>query len=129
MMNFGKSLVVAAFGLGLLVQPAVSGDVSPVGTWQQSTGETRVNVTMCGDGTQLCAQLTWLSEEARTAENAAHLNTLVVSGAKPVADNTWKGKVQFAGQSATGKIELVSPNTIKLSGCKLICKTFNFQRI
>jgi len=126
---FRKSVIAAALGLGLLAQPAVSQDLSPEGTWQQTTGETRVSVTLCGDGTQLCAQLTWLSDKARTPENAAHLNTLVVAGAKHVAENTWKGKVHFAGQSATGKIELVSPNAIKLSGCKLVCKTFSFVRV
>ncbi|MDB5507007.1 MAG: hypothetical protein JWR75_1645 [Devosia sp.] len=116
-------LAAAAFS------PAHAAAQSPEGKWQMSTGEARVTVTLCGDGTQLCAQLTWLSGAARTEGNLALLNGYVVSGARAVDEGEWKGKVQFDGDSATGSIKLVSDDTLRVSGCKLICKTFEFNRI
>lgn len=125
-----KSLAVAVLALGLAASPALARDLSPVGTWQSSDGETRVAVTMCGDGTQLCAELTWLRDDQRTPQNLRLLNANVVDGARPVAENAWKGRVRFNGQSATGTIELVSNQVIEVSGCKLgMCRSFQFNRI
>ena len=111
------------------LSPSLAAAQSPEGKWQMSTGEARVTVTLCGDGTQLCAQLTWLSADARTKGNVALLNGYVVAGARAVDEGEWKGKVQYDGDSATGSIKLVSDDTLRVSGCKLICKTFEFNRI
>jgi len=125
-----KKLGLAATLLGATILPTFAGDASPAGSWQTTTGETRVKVTMCGDGTQLCATLTWLRDDARTEENLAYLNKRVVNAARQTRDNAWKGTVHFNGQSATGTIKLVGEDTITLSGCKLgMCKSFQFVRI
>ena len=123
-----KTIVAATLALGLAVAPALGGGASPVGSWQVSTGEARVKVTMCGNGTELCAKLVWLSDKAKTAENLRLLNGYVVNRAQPSGEG-WKGTVRFDGNTATGSIKMVSANTITLSGCKLICKTFQFNRI
>jgi uncharacterized protein (DUF2147 family) len=91
---------------------------------------TRVRVTLCGDGTELCAKLTWLSEKIKTAENAKYLGDYVVKGAEKTKPNAWKGEVHFDGQTAMGTIKLVSGNRIELSGCLLgLCKSVAFTRI
>lgn len=118
----------AVLALGLAGGSALAGSATPVGSWQVSTGEARVNVTLCGDGTELCAKLVWLSETAKTDDNLRLLNGYVVNRAKPTGEG-WTGIVHFAGNTATGKIKLVSRDTILVSGCKLICKTFEFHRL
>jgi uncharacterized protein (DUF2147 family) len=128
-MNLMKTLAALALAGGIGIAPALAGNISPEGSWQSATGEARVNVTLCGDGTELCAQLTWLSEEASTEDNLGLLNGYVVNKARLTAANKWKGTVHFDGDSATGSIALVSANTMKVSGCKLVCKTFEFNRI
>lgn len=125
-----KTLSVAALLMAAVCLPVLAGEPSPEGAWQQSNGDTRVKVTLCGDGTELCAKLTWLSEKAKTPENLKDLNGYVVSEAEKTTDNAWKGQVHFNGQSAEGTIKLTGQNTIEVRGCKLgLCRSVKFQRI
>ncbi len=110
--------------------PAFPGDASPVGTWQSTSGESRYDVSLCGDGTELCARLTWLRDDARSAENLARLDTFVLRHAKPVADNEWRGVVTYAGRAAGGSLTLVGENTLTLHGCQFIaCREVDFVRL
>ena len=128
-MTFLKTIAAAALALGLAA-PAVAQDLSPVGTWQTTTGESRYAVSYCGDGTQLCAKLTWLREDARTPENVALLNEYVVQGARPTAENKWRGSVKYEGRTVSGSVTLVSEDKMSLSGCQLIaCQKVEFVRI
>jgi uncharacterized protein (DUF2147 family) len=126
-------LAAVALLLGFGGSPVLAADLtkaSPVGSWQSEDGEARVKVTMCGDGTELCAQLTGLSGKARTPENIQLLNTYVLEKAEPADANVWHGTVHFNGQTALGDITLQSYNSITLKGCNLMaCKTFQFNRI
>jgi|GEM_PF-1221429 len=125
-------LATAAVLLGLVATPALAAgiSVSPAGSWVSSDGQAHVSVTLCGDGTQLCARLTGVSGDARTPQNLKLINTYVVKGAELADTNTWAGTVHFNGQTADGHITLVSASTITVSGCQLgMCKTFEFRRV
>lgn len=125
-----KKAAVAALALGLFAAPAFAQDLSPVGTWQSTTGESRYKVSLCGDGTQLCAKLTWLRSDARTEENLQYLNKFVVRGAQAIKDNTWKGAVTYNGETVSGSVTLVSDELMQLKGCKLaFCQSVKFVRI
>lgn len=127
-MQLFKTLVPAAFAAGLMASPALAAD--PTGTWQTATGESRYTVAYCGDGTQLCAKLTWLREDARTSQNLAYLNDYVVTGAVPVADNQWTGRVRYDGDTFTGSVTMVSSDALTLKGCKgMFCQTLDFVRL
>ena len=132
-MNMSKTALVAAIFFSLLPASAMAAGPasnSPVGAWQSSDGLAQVKVSMCGDGTQLCALLTSVVGKARTPGNLKLLNNYVVSGAAMANSNSWQGTVHFDGDTAQGKITLVSRGTIELSGCKLgMCKTLLFERI
>ena len=56
---------------------------SPAGTWEIEYRDSRYDVTMCGDGTELCAKLIWLGNGADTEENLPYLNTFLIDQAKP----------------------------------------------
>ena len=131
-MFLGRRIAAAALVLGLFCAPVLAADLtpSPVGTWVSADGKTRVKVTLCGDGTQLCAKLTGLSGDAKTAENVQLLNHYVVDRADKASDSIWKGVVHFDGKTAEGNIELSSNNVIMLSGCQMgMCRTFEFRRV
>lgn len=123
-------IVLALLSLAASPAFAAGAKLSPAGSWQSTDGQARVKVTLCGDGTQLCAKLTGLAGEARTAKNLQLLNTYVVEQAQLSATNVWAGKVRLNGQTADGHITLVSVNTISVSGCQLgMCRTYEFRRV
>lgn len=126
-MHVAKPLVAALLSIGLMATPALAAD--PTGTWQSTTGESRYAVSYCGDGGQLCAKLTWLREDARTAENLAYLNRNVVQ-AVPAGENSWKGKVAYDGDVYSGSLTMVSADALKLKGCKgMFCQSMSFVRL
>lgn len=128
-MNIFKTFAAAALAVGLAT-PAIAQDLTPVGTWQTTTGESRYAVNFCGDGTELCAKLIWLRKDAQTPENMALLNKHVVQGAKPTAANKWRGTVRYEGQTVAGSVTLVSEDRMSLSGCQLIaCQKVDFVRL
>ena len=129
-MTFAKTIAALAAALAIAAPVAAQDTLSPVGNWQTTTGESRYAVRLCGDGTQLCAKLTWLRDDARTPENLALLNSWVVEGAKPTSQNKWRGTVKYEGDTVSGSVELVSADKMRLSGCKLIaCQRIDFERI
>jgi uncharacterized protein (DUF2147 family) len=101
-----------------------------VGDWQSTGGDMRVKVELCGDGTQLCATLTWLREDVRSPQNVALLNQMVVNGARWTAVNRWRGSVNYGGEMVAGSVTQVSPTHIKVTGCKgMACEALDFTRI
>ena len=130
MTRFFRILAALAVALTVVV-PAMAGSVTPVGQWQQTTGEARYKVVACGSGgSELCATLVWLAPSERTEENLALLNTYVVKGATLVDDNEWSGSVVMDGRAYEGTMTLLSKNYMKLKGCSgILCQTFEFTRI
>ena len=122
-MRAAMALVVAA----ALTIPAAA---SPVGMWEIEMRDSRYNVTMCGDGTQLCAELVWLGNGADNAENLPYLNTMLINEARQSRPNQWKGDLHIYGQSAAGTITQVSADQITLKGCFafVICRTYQMYR-
>jgi len=127
-MHLAKKLAVAVVALGLISTPALAAD--PTGTWQTTTGESRYKVSYCGDGTQLCAKLTWLRDDAKTNENLPYLGAYVVKGAVPAGGNKWKGSVSYNGETFAGSVTMVSSDSMTLKGCKgMFCQSMQFDRI
>jgi uncharacterized protein (DUF2147 family) len=127
-MHLAKSLALAIVTTGLMAAPALAAD--PTGTWQSTTGESRYKVTYCGDGTQLCAKLTWLRDDARTEDNLAYLNRYVVKGAVQSGKNRWEGRVAYDGDVFEGSVTMGGANSMKVKGCKgMFCKSMSFTRL
>jgi len=127
-MHLAKSLAIALTMVGLASAPALAGD--PTGNWQSNTGESRYNVTYCGDGAQICAKLTWLREDAQTKDNLALLNSYVVKGAVPAGEDSWEGNLAYEGDVYAGQVTMVSEDTMKLKGCQgMFCKSMSFSRV
>ena len=128
-MPLTRILTATLIAIGLAT-PALALAADPTGTWQSASGESRYTVSYCGDGTQLCAKLTWLREDAKTPENLELLGAYVVRGATPTAENKWQGAVRYQGDTYEGNVTLVSSDALKLSGCKgLFCQSMRFNRL
>ncbi|MBN9311144.1 MAG: DUF2147 domain-containing protein [Devosia sp.] len=113
----------------LTLTPAFAAQ-SPAGTWQTVSGESRFEVTLCGDGTEVCAKLVWLRADARTPENLPYLNSYVLMGAKRALDNKWRGSAEYMGETVKGTLTLVDGDTITINGCKgALCQKFELTRI
>ncbi|SDG64413.1 DUF2147 domain-containing protein [Pelagibacterium luteolum] len=130
MIFFGRRLGAALLVVAGLATPLSASAPTPVGDWQISTGESRFEITNCGDGT-LCAKLTWLDAEASQDETlASYLGDYVMEGATPAAANTWTGAVNYDGDVFSGKLTMVDEDTLSIQGCKAIfCKSMELERI
>lgn len=122
------SLALGLLGALSLSLPSVA--ASPEGTWEIEMRDSRYYVTLCGDGTALCAELIWLGNGADNAENLPYLNTMLIDKAVQTKPGEWKGQLNIYGQSAAGTITQVNDNQISLTGCVawVICKSYQMYR-
>ncbi|NGP18202.1 DUF2147 domain-containing protein [Devosia aurantiaca] len=120
----------ACLGLLLTLATVVPAVASPVGTWEIEMRDSRYDVVLCGDGTQLCATLIWLGNGADSPNNLPYLNTMMIDHARQVAPGRWKGQLSIYGQRAEGTITQVSNDQITLKGCVafVLCKTYQMYR-
>jgi uncharacterized protein (DUF2147 family) len=121
-----RAFLASLFAL-MAVAPTLA---SPVGVWEIEMRDSRYDVTLCGDGTQLCAELIWLGNGADSAENLPYLNTMLIDHAVQTRPGEWKGELHIYGQSAAGTITQVSEDQITLRGCValVICKSYQMYR-
>ncbi|UXN75364.1 hypothetical protein N8D56_11560 [Devosia sp. A8/3-2] len=97
-----KAVVRAIAAFGLTVAATLPALASPEGLWEIESKDSRYKVTLCGDGTQLCAELIWLGNGADSPENLPYLNTLLIDHAPQTQPNEWKGELHLYGQTAGG---------------------------
>jgi uncharacterized protein (DUF2147 family) len=133
-MSLAKWLAPALLAPALLAPAAPfanAADIAatPIGTWQLSTGESRFAVNYCDDGNKICAKLTWLRSDARTPENLAYLNQMVVTASQR-SESEWSGTVVYDGHEYAGSVKMLNENSLKLSGCQgIFCKTMTLKRL
>lgn len=128
-MNTFTKIAAAAAILAGLVTPAFAVS-NPEGTWQSTDGSSRFEVTLCGDGTQICAKLVYLGGEAATAENMQYLDQYVLMGAKRAMENKWRGQAEYLGEIVKGTLTMVSEDTMTINGCKgALCQKFELVRL
>jgi len=117
--------------MSLVALAAMPAAASPAGQWEIETGSQRYDVTLCGDGTELCATLIWLGKGDDTAKNRPYLNTMVIDHAPLIRPNQWRGELHLYGRTATGTITQVSDDVVQLKGCYffVICRTYMMHRL
>lgn len=124
-MHFARSLVIAL--AALIATPALA---SPVGTWELEGKDTRFQLNMCGDGTQLCGLLTWLSDVDYNEQYKPYLNRPMADHMNQSGPNRWKGSIKLFGYNLSGTLTQNSENHMTLHGCALlvVCKTYQMYR-
>mgnify|MGYP006965303504 FL=1 len=123
-----KTFLAAAAVAAAFAAPAIGQSAAdPAGVWQDRWGTT-FTFRLCGDGTQLCGTLNDIQGDSRTEENLAYVNQQVVK-AEQTAPGTWEGQIALNGTNAKAIVELTGPDTIKLTGCQLLCSSIEYQRM
>lgn len=104
---------------------------APNGVWELDSRDTRFQLELCGDGTQLCGMLVWLSDVDYNEQYKPYLNTPVANGLTQAGPNRWKGGMTLFGRSITGTITQHSEDAMSLTGCAflVVCKTYQMFRI
>ncbi|MEO8684836.1 MAG: hypothetical protein ABI414_08355 [Devosia sp.] len=126
-MRFIGRILVA---VGLVAASVVPAMASPNGVWELETRDTRIQLQLCGDGSQLCGQLVWLSDADYNNQYKRYLNTPVTTGMTAVGPGLWKGKMRLLGYDMSGTITQQSEDQMTLSGCAflVVCKTYQLYR-
>lgn len=120
--------VLALLGVAAgMTLPALA---SPKGVWELDTRDTRFALDLCGNGTQLCGELVWLSDADYNDQYLQHLNKPMATAIEPDGENRWKGKMKLLGYSFQGTITQNSEDHMTLSGCAflVVCKTYQMYR-
>ncbi len=113
------------------VVPVFAELIDITGIWEADDGESRYEVTFCGDGTQLCAKLIWIRPDVTNDRNRVYLNTYVVNKAKKYSNREWRGKIFVYGVTVSGNLQAFSEDRIMVRGCALlvICVRQGLTRI
>lgn len=114
----------------LSLVPVVPAFASPAGVWDLETRDTRFQLEMCGDGSQVCGQLVWLSDADYNEQYKPYLNKSMANRLRQVGQNRWKGDMTLFGYKMAGTITQVNENQLTLSGCAflVVCKTYQLYR-
>lgn len=134
-MRISKRILSGALALILSVagsmSPAAAASFDPTGLWEATDGESRYEVALCGDGTQLCAKLIWIRPDVVNERNKQYLNTFVVEGANRYNEREWRGTIHLYGVSVRGSVQRLAPDRMQVRGCALIilCERKTVTRI
>lgn len=125
-----KSIIsgLAAAACALLISgPALAELYSPAGTWTTGHKDTRYEITLCGDGDDMCAKVVWLKDGSPEAQRL--VNTTVVDTARRVGNQEWYGVTNIAGHRFRGTLTLVDEDTLHIRACNgLVCGEFDLYR-
>ncbi len=123
-----KSLFAVSIAVAALATPAFAQSATPDGVWKDRWGTT-FTFELCGaDGTQLCGVLNDIQGDSRTEENLAFVDQQVVQGVQTGA-NKWEGQIDLNGGGAKAIVELTGPDTLKITGCQLLCSSIDYERV
>ena len=112
--------IFIAFIIFLVALPAIAEPINPTGLWEADDGESRYEVSLCGDGTQLCAKLIWIRPDVTNERNSVYIDTYVVNGAKRKTDREWRGNISLYGHTVSGNVQAYSQNKLVVRGCALL---------
>lgn len=125
----GAMLAVGALGF----VPAHAAELDLSGVWEADNGESRYSLELCGDGTQLCALLTWIRDDVQNDRNRAYINKFVVDKARLAGTSPfrWKGKINIYGTKVDGTVTLINDNRFVVKGCAflLFCEETGAHRV
>lgn len=127
-MRFPLWICAAAAMIAVSAMPAAA--APPEGIWELETRDTRIQLNSCGDGSQLCGALVWLSDADYNERYKHLLNKPMMERVSEVGSGQWRGKMRLFGHSAQGTITQVSEDQLTLQGCVMlvVCKTYQMYR-
>lgn len=124
--------IIAAFLALALTQAAPQVPIE--GRWRSPGGNSIIEIAPCGSGE--CGTVVWASDKAKKDARKTTdqlVGTALLTNLTQTREGRWQGKLFIPDKNmrATAKIELVSPQQIKVSGCaagKALCKSALWAR-
>lgn len=105
------------------------GGLTPEGRWESVWKDARYDVTLCGDGTQLCVKLVWINPRDLNDRNIQYLNEFVVFEGNRFRPAQWKGDINVYGTVYGGTVKLLAYDRVNVTGCIFIlCESFELYR-
>jgi uncharacterized protein (DUF2147 family) len=104
------------------------------GRWKSPGGNSIIEIAPCGD--KLCGTVAWASDKAKHDSRKTTdqlVGTQLLTNLEQRKDGSWLGKLFIPDKNmrATAKIQLPSPQQLKVSGCaagKALCKSAIWTR-
>ena len=123
--------------LALLAAAAVQGpsDASIQGRWKSPGGNSIIDIAPCGS--DMCGTVAWASASAKQASAKVTdqlVGTQLLTGLQQDKNGRWVGKLFIPDKNmrVTAKIQLVSAQQLKVSGCaagRALCKSALWNRL
>ena len=120
-----------AIAMALAVQAAPDTSAAPSiqGFWRSPGGNSIISIAPCGS--DLCGTVAWASDKAKKDSAKATdqlVGTQLLTNLQQDPKGGWHGKLFIPDKNmrVTAKIQLVSPQQLKVSGCaagKSLCKS------
>jgi uncharacterized protein (DUF2147 family) len=125
---------LAAIALLALTAAEDAPQPSIEGTWKSPGGNSIITIAPCGGG--MCGTVAWASEQAKEASRKTApqlVGTQLLTGLHQGRDGRWQGKLFIPDKNmrVTAKIQVVSPQQLKVSGCaagKALCRSALWTR-
>lgn len=104
------------------------------GRWRSPGGNSIIEIAPCG--ANLCGTVAWASARAKQDAHKATdqlVGTQLLTGLRQGRDGRWQGRLFIPDKNlrVTAKIQVVSPQQLKVSGCALgksMCKSALWSR-
>jgi len=135
-------LIAGAIGL-LALAPAARAE-GPLGVWLTKDADAHVRIADCGGA--LCGTIIWLKDPIDNAtgrpladkhnpdpaqRTRPVLGLHVMYGMQPSGPDRWSGRFYNSddGNTYAGNLIVLSPSTVKVEGCLIICMGETWQRV
>ena len=115
----------------LALAAMVADDASIAGRWKSPGGNSIIEIAPCGS--EMCGTVAWASERAKQDAAKATdklVGTQLLTGLQEKKPGRWQGKLFIPDRNmrVTAKIQLASPEQLKVSGCAVLCKSQIWSR-
>lgn len=137
-LSFSKTIHVVIMTIAMLLIPANVGaqgnfyqQFDPTGLWEADAGDSRFDVTLCGDGTQICAKLVWIKPSEVNTRNINYLDKYVIFEGKRATPSEWRGQIDIYGTRVGGSVKIAGQDKIQVVGCAflVLCQGFGLNRV
>jgi uncharacterized protein (DUF2147 family) len=131
-MTFGRILLAAVAALTIGVGTAQAERVhNPEGTWVTNGGESKYKIELCGkNGDAICAKMIWADDSALGQKLKAYIGREDIMEVPRIANQTWRGKLEWQGNVVRGTIDITDENNIHIKGCNgAVCQTVELIRV
>ncbi len=96
------------------------------GRWKSPGGNSIIEIAPCGS--DLCGTVAWASEKAKEDAREATdqlIGTQLLTGLQEKKPGRWQGKLFIPDKDmrVSAKIQLASPQQLKVSGCVVVCRS------